>query len=171
MEDRPIGDGTALRHSIVVSCGVERAFHLWTGGIDRWWPKHHSRSGDSETTVTLEPRSGGRLYERTPQGRELEWGRVMRWEPPHLLTYNWYLGSSSDQPSEVTVRFTEDQPGQTTVDVYHRGPELLGAVWEARQEGFGKSWKAVCSAFAAHTAEKVDQRSHINERSNSGGLR
>ena len=58
----------------------------------RWWPKGHSASGDPDAVVTLEPRLGGRIFERTPDGAEIDWGEITAWDPPHRLGYLWHIG-------------------------------------------------------------------------------
>jgi hypothetical protein len=63
--------------------------------------------------VTFEPRPDGRIYERTPDGTEHDWGEVLAWEPPNRLAYLWHLGT-------------------------HRGWERLGpdaAAWRERNLG------------------------------------
>src|SRR5262245_33522128 len=91
----------AVRIQLQVRCSIDVSFVIWTGQIDRWWPKGHSRSGNSNTAVYLERLIGGRLYERTPDGVEYIWGEVLVWDPPQHLAYFWYLGSSAEQPTRV----------------------------------------------------------------------
>ena len=47
--------------------------------------------------MTFECRPGGRIFERTPDGVEHDWGEVLAWEPPHRLAYLWHLGSDRDR--------------------------------------------------------------------------
>ena len=63
-----------LRVSIDVDCGAEHAFDTWTTRFGTWWPRGHTVSGDPAATVVLEPRVRGRIYERTPEGVEIDWG-------------------------------------------------------------------------------------------------
>lgn len=107
----------SVERSIVVPCTMARAFQIFTAELNRWWPRSHSRSGNPAITVTIEPRAGGRLYERTPKGLEYEWGQVIAWEPPRHLVYHWYLGSGSEQPSRVDVHFTDLDAGRTRVSL------------------------------------------------------
>ena len=80
----------AVRKTVTVKCGIDHAFRTFTEGIGGWWPLHSHAvslgegSGPPETVV-MEPRAGGRLYERTRDGRECEWGSVLEWEPPARL--------------------------------------------------------------------------------------
>ncbi len=43
---------------------------------------------DPRITVFLERRVGGRIYERTPEGVEHEWGEVTVWDPPGHFAYH-----------------------------------------------------------------------------------
>jgi uncharacterized protein YndB with AHSA1/START domain len=138
-----------VERSIVVQCSMDRAFQIFTDQLNRWWPKSHTRSGDPNTTVTIEPWQGGRLYERTPAGIEHVWGQVILWEPPQRLSYDWYLGSSREQPSRVEVHFTELGNNQTRVAVQHRGPELVGALWARNYAIYAASWADVLPAYGA----------------------
>jgi uncharacterized protein YndB with AHSA1/START domain len=146
----------AVRKTVVVRCDVDAAFRTWTERIDAWWPKSHSRSGDPCTLVFLEGRLGGRIYERTPEGIEHDWGEVIAWEPPAHLAYYWYLGSGADRPSRVDVRFVSDEQGgapewgpRTRVEVSHEGPELLGELWARTSPRFSAGWGAVLPSYAA----------------------
>jgi len=55
-----------------VACDPAHAFELWATRASLWWPHSHSRSGDPDLTVTFEPRAGGRIFERTPDGKEYD---------------------------------------------------------------------------------------------------
>src|SRR3954454_21799072 len=94
-----------LRLSVDLDCPVDHAFTVWTERISTWWPKGHSASGDPETDVRLEPRLGGRIFERPPDGTEHEWGRVVRWEPPSRLDYEWHIGRDADAATDVQLTF------------------------------------------------------------------
>ncbi|MGF1473922.1 MAG: SRPBCC domain-containing protein [Rubrobacteraceae bacterium] len=144
----------AVTKSIVVRRNAPHVFRLWTEQIDAWWPTGHSMSRDPDTRVVLECKPGGRFYERTPDGDEYYWGEVERWEPPHHLTLAWYMGSGQEKPSRVAMQFVPLADGATRVEVVHRGPELLGGLWESRQEIFSGSWERILSAlsrYAGHT--------------------
>lgn len=137
-----------ITKSIVVEQGLERTFRVWTEQIRQWWPAGHSISGDPATQVFIEGRVGGRFYERASDGVEYNWGRVTAWEPPQRLAYTWYLGSSRELPTQVTVQFIPIAETQTRVEVEHRGPELVGELWWATQGRFRTAWDSVLAAAA-----------------------
>ena len=109
---------TPLRMSFDVACSAGHAFTVWTSGIGTWWPPDHTVTGRAEHIV-LEGGVGGRIYERTADGTEHEWGEVTVWQPPARLAYLWYLG--------------RDRADATRVEIEHRGWERLGPDPEAAQ--------------------------------------
>jgi hypothetical protein len=147
----------AVKKTIVVRCDLDTAFRTWTEQINTWWPKNHSRSGNSDTTVFLERQAGGRLYERTQDGVEYAWGAVIVWDPPHHFAYHWYLGSSAEQPSRVDVHFNAEGNGRTRVDVTHRGPELIGALWLRTSAIFDAAWEHLLPAYGAACPSSFDR--------------
>ena len=70
-----------LRIAFEVGCSPERTFELWTAQTSTWWPSTHTVSAQPGVEVIIEPGVGGRIYERTPQGDEHDWGQVTGWEP------------------------------------------------------------------------------------------
>jgi hypothetical protein len=144
-----LGSPAAIQKTIIVRCDLEKTFRTWTEQIDAWWPKGHSRSGDLRTTVVLERRLGGRLYERTPEGAEYAWGQVIAWDSPRYFALHWYLGSSADRPTRVEVRFSLLANGNTRVDLVHQGPELIGEQWGRTSAVFDTAWAHVLAAYRA----------------------
>ena len=67
-----------LRLSFELACSVEHAFTTWTARIGSWWPADHTVTGEDDISIVLEPRVGGRIYERTGAGAEHDWGRGHR---------------------------------------------------------------------------------------------
>ncbi len=56
--------------SFDVECSVEHAFTIWTQRIGSWWPRDHTVTGTHDTEVFLQPREGGRIFERAAGGVE-----------------------------------------------------------------------------------------------------
>ena len=127
-----------IRLTFELACPANHAFQVWTERIDRWWPADHTASGEADTTVVLERRPGGRIFERTAAGVEHDWGEVTIWEPPRRLGYLWHLRRDRADATEVEIRFIDRGDETTGVEIEHRGWEALGAegeTWRDRNRG------------------------------------
>ena len=128
-----------LRIEFQVACSPERAFEVWTSEISRWWPKGHSVSADPGLTVTLEPGVGGRIFERTPDGTEHEWGEVL----------DVGAAAAAGLPVAPALRPRRRHRGGDHlhrrgrgdhVTIVHSGWERLGAVGPERRERNERGW-------------------------------
>ena len=144
----------AVEKSITVTCSVEHAFKVFTDGIGDWWPLHaksisvQDDGTGAPETVILEAGVGGRLYERTADGEELEWGQVLAWEPPHRVVLEWRPSRTPTTPTEVEVRFTTEG-ASTRVDLEHRGWERLEPKRASESRGnYDRGWVSVMQTFA-----------------------
>ncbi|HEY8846430.1 MAG TPA: SRPBCC domain-containing protein [Candidatus Limnocylindrales bacterium] len=138
-----------IRLAFEVACPVERAFEVWTADIDRWWPADHTVTGVGDLLVVLEPRPGGRIFERTPGGVEHDWGEVTIWEPPNRLGYMWHLRRDRADATEVEIRFVPSGAAATRVEIEHRNWERLGAdgeTWRDRNRG---GWETLLPHYVA----------------------
>jgi uncharacterized protein YndB with AHSA1/START domain len=135
--------------AIDVRRGIEEAFRVFTAEIGAWWPvAAHSVEPDKVETVVLEPRAGGRLYERWHDGGQADWGRVLAWEPPARLLLAWSPNPDRPAPTEVEVRFVAVEPDHTRVELEHRGWERLGALAAQARSSYEGGWPGVLDAFA-----------------------
>jgi uncharacterized protein YndB with AHSA1/START domain len=137
----------ALVIEFEVNTPPARAFDAWTQQCGTWWPTSHTISGDP-ATITFEPRSGGRIFERGADGGEHEWGRVLDWQPPRRLRYLWHLFFDPSEATEVEVTFT-DRGGDTAVRLEQRGWERLGEAGVRRRERTSAAWSAITARYAA----------------------
>ena len=141
---------SAIRRTLTLSCSCAHAFRVFTERMDAWWPPSHRKHPNAR--MLIEPRVGGRFYERAPSGEEVERGEVLAWDPPHALRYSWWPGSS-DAPTEVAVTFRAEGD-RTIVEVTHTPGSSDAASWPKRAERFIGGWSAVLPAFA----DAVEQR-------------
>ncbi len=143
---------TPLRISIDVDCPPEHAFSVWTTRIGSWWPRDHTVSGDPEEVV-IESGPGGRIYERTSEGEQHEWGEVTVWEPPRRLSYLWHIGRTRETATEVDITFVGESATRTRVEIEHSGWEALGDEADAWRDKNRGGWDALLPHFTAAAEE------------------
>jgi uncharacterized protein YndB with AHSA1/START domain len=143
-----------LRISLQVECPAERAFDVWTRRISTWWPLSHTVSAERGLQIVLEPRIGGRIFERTTSGQEHDWGEITRWDPPHCLGYVWYLRQDRADATEVEVCFRAVDASTTLVQITHQGWENLGARGPDLREANQAGWSGLLPQFVKAVNDK-----------------
>lgn len=143
--------------TVTVRATPERAFETFTAGFASWWPldSHHIGTQDA-VDVVMEPRAGGRWYERAADGTECDWGFVTAYEPPHRLVLAWHLNPDFDfdpdpaHATEVEVTFEPDGE-HTVVTLEHRGFEVLGERGPGLRDSVSSpgGWVDLMNAYAA----------------------
>jgi len=104
-------------------------------------------SGERGLEIVFEPRVGRRIFERTADGREFEWGEITAWEPPARLGYRWSIATTPEDATDVEIRFHRDGESATRVEIEHRGWDRLGArspSWRDVNQG---GWDGTLPAF------------------------
>ena len=113
-----------VRKSITVKAPQTRAFEVFTARFGAWWPRSHHIASAEMADGIIEPRIGGRWYEKGVDGSECDWGKVLLWEPPSRLVLSWHLNSKFQVDdaveSEVDVRFIAAGGETTRVELEHR---------------------------------------------------
>jgi uncharacterized protein YndB with AHSA1/START domain len=142
-----------LRLSFEVGCPVTHAFDVWTNKIARWWPADHTASGEDGLEVVLEGRPGGRIFERTAAGAEIDWGEVTVWEPPTRLVYLWHLRRDRADATEVEITFVEQSASKTRVEIEHRGWERLGAQGQDWRDANMAGWSTLLPHYVSATSK------------------
>ncbi len=142
-----------LRLSFEVGCPAPHAFDVWTNKIARWWPADHTVSGEDGLDVVLEGRPGGRIFERTAAGTEIDWGQVTVWEPPTRLVYLWHLRRDRADATEVEITFVEQGASKTRVDIEHRGWERLGAQGQDWRDANMGGWSTLLPHYVSATSK------------------
>jgi hypothetical protein len=137
-----------LKFTFDVDCSPEHAFSVWTSRIDTWWPSDHTVSGAAELVV-LQSGVGGRIFERTSDGVEHDWGEVTLWNPPTRLAYLWHLGADRTAATEVEVRFVARGAATTRIEIEHRGWEQLGEAADQWRDRNRVGWDTLLPHFLA----------------------
>jgi uncharacterized protein YndB with AHSA1/START domain len=147
-----------LRMEFDVACPPEHAFAVWTARIDTWWPRDHTVTGAPDLTVVLQDRVGGRIFERTPDGTEHDWGEVTVWEPPERLAYRWHLRQDPADATEVDIRFLPTGDDATRVEIEHRGWERLGSAADTHRERNIAGWSSLLPHYQQHVTKYADTK-------------
>jgi len=151
----------AIQGKVTVNAPIERAFRIFTESFTTWWPADYHIGQADMAEAIIEPREGGRWYERGVDGSECDWGHVLAWQPPHRLVVTWQINGQwqydpdPEHASEIEVRFTPEGSDQTTVDLEHRLiHRLVGG--EAIRDSIsgGGGWSAVLAQFAKAVANE-----------------
>ena len=146
----------SVHKTVTVEAPQAVAFTVFTTQMGTWWPleTHHIGTEPAETAV-MEPQAGGRWYERAADGTTCDWGRVLEWEPPHRVVLAWQISSKWQYDptitSEVEVRFLEEAPGRTRVDLVHRNLVTFGDEAETMSAIFDSEggWTGLLVRFAS----------------------
>jgi hypothetical protein len=133
--------------SVVLACGPARAFALFTEHAGLWWPATRRHSKDANSTIRME--AGGRFFERSHDGAEVELGVVRHFEPARRLLLDWYPGTGPDHPTQVEITF-EAVEGRTKVTVRHGQGSAGSAAFEGNASAYDRSWDLVLAAAASH---------------------
>jgi uncharacterized protein YndB with AHSA1/START domain len=145
---------TAVRASITVQAPQERAFAVFTEQFDRIKPREHNLLAVDIAETVLEPRVGGRIYDRGVDGSECPWARILAYEPPDRIVFSWDISphwqieTDHARTSEVEVRFLTETPERTRVEIAHRHIERHGPGWEGVRGGVETGWPQYLQRYA-----------------------
>jgi uncharacterized protein YndB with AHSA1/START domain len=151
-----------VRKTVTVAAPAALAFEVFTGDIASWWPmvSHHIGEADC-AAVLIEPRAGGRWYERGVNGVECVWGRVAVWEAPRRVVLVWQLSAQFRfDPSihtEVEVNFIAVDARTTRVELEHRGLDAYGADAMAMHDTFSspQGWNGMLEHYAQVAGQRA----------------
>jgi len=144
-----------VRRSVTVATTPEKAFRVFTTGMDSWWPRSHHVGSSALKEQVVEPRVGGRCYGLLEDGSQADWGRVLAWEPPRRVVIGWHLtgewkyDADPAHASEVEVRFLPAGSG-TKVELVHRNIERHGVTAAKVHAGVSAEggWGSLLELFA-----------------------
>jgi len=134
----------------------ERAFQVFVDEIDRWWPRDYTWARDDLAGIVVEPKMGGRAYERDRSGGERVWGKVLSFDRPHHIVIAWQIspdrGSEDSEAtaSRLDVRFSPLEGGRTNVLLVHRDFFRHPGDWEKYRNDMASKagWPRLIAAYA-----------------------
>jgi len=73
-------DPNSVRKVVRVQAPLEVAWRVFTEELATWWPLDRYTIGKAKAVdAVIEPRVGGRWYERGEDGSTCDWGSVLTW--------------------------------------------------------------------------------------------
>ncbi|HEX6277462.1 MAG TPA: SRPBCC family protein [Polyangiaceae bacterium] len=93
-------------------------------------PRSYKIGKAKAVEVVVEPRVGGRWYERGDDGSACDWGTVLAWEPPERLVLSWDITADwqfdANLKTEIEIRFIPEGKDGTRVELEHRHLDRYG---------------------------------------------
>jgi uncharacterized protein YndB with AHSA1/START domain len=157
-------DLNSVRKVVSVKAPPQIAWRVFTEKMGTWWPLANYKIGKANAVdAVIEPRLGGRWYERGDDGSTCDWGHVLAWEPPSRLVLSWEI-SADWQPdptlkTEIEVRFIADGKEATRVELEHRRLDLYGARRDEMRTIFDTTgdWGRLLAGFARAAAAETGE--------------
>jgi uncharacterized protein YndB with AHSA1/START domain len=142
--------------TVTVKASPARAFEAFTANMGQWWPTEHSIAAQPRVAVVMEPHIGGAWFERSADGVETHWGKVLAWDPPGRVLLAWQINANwAYDPgliTEVELRFVAQDDGTTLVTLEHRNMERFGDSAQALADQLGNGWPGILQLFADFAA-------------------
>ena len=125
-------DPNSVRKVVNVRAPPAIAWRVFTEKMGSWWPLENYKIGKAKAVdAIIEPRVGGRWYERGDDGSTCDWGRVLTWEPHSRLVLTWDINADWQHDpklnTEVELRFIPNGKDGTRVELEHRRLDRFGA--------------------------------------------
>lgn len=152
-------DPNSVRKTIDVQAPQRVAWQVFTEQMASWWPLAVYKIGKTNAVdAIIEPRVGGRWYERGDDGSTCDWGRVLAWEPHTRLVLSWDITADWQYDpalqTEIEIRFIADGEDRTRVELEHRRLDRYGARRDEMRTIFDQTgdWGKLLASFAEKAA-------------------
>jgi uncharacterized protein YndB with AHSA1/START domain len=153
-------DPNSIRKVVSVQASQAVAWRVFTEKMGAWWPLAYYKIGKANAVdAVIEPRIGGRWYERGDDGSMCQWGSVIAWEPHSRLVLSWDINADWQYDptlkTEIEVRFNADGSDRTRVELEHRHLDRYGARRDEMRRIYDTEgdWGKILEMFARVAAE------------------
>lgn len=144
-----------IEQIFTVPVSIDQAFKIFTAKLDSWWPKEYTWAGEVLETIKIESKKNGRCFERGPHDFELDWGRVIVWEPPTKIIFTWQIDPNRvpvpnpEKVSEVEVLFEQKNKEITQIKFKHRKLDNHGEEATAYRDALNspQGWPYILNKF------------------------
>jgi uncharacterized protein YndB with AHSA1/START domain len=154
-------DPNSVRKVVHVDAPQEVAWRVFTTKMGTWWPLAHYTIGKVKAVdAIMEPRVGGRWYERGEDGSTCQWGSVLAWEPNARLVLSWDITADwkydPELKTEIELRFVAVNGSRTRVELEHRRLDRYGERREQMRRVFDTEgdWGKLLERFAQAAVAK-----------------
>jgi len=89
-----------------VRCSPAAAFELWTARTSLGGRRATPFSAEPASEIVIEPRPGGRIFERTAAGSSKNLGRVLAWGAAAAAEYTCTCARTPEDATEVEIAFS-----------------------------------------------------------------
>jgi uncharacterized protein YndB with AHSA1/START domain len=155
-------DLNSVRKVVTVEAPQNVAWQVFTEQMRTWWPLTMYKIGKANAVdAIIEPRVGGRWYERGEDGSTCDWGRVLAWDPDSRLVLSWDITADWQYDpalqTEIEVRFIAEGSSRTRVEFEHRRLDRYGERRDEMRTIFDKTgdWGRLLAAFAQTAATSI----------------
>jgi uncharacterized protein YndB with AHSA1/START domain len=142
-----------IRKEIVVRASQAKTFELFTSRMGQWWFHGNGIGASPFKEIVLQPRKGGRWFERAQDGTETNWGDVLEWEPPARVLLAWRIdGTWKFDPrleTALEISFEDIGRGMTRVRLEHRDLGRLGEAGLKTVEAMDGGWGKLLERFGS----------------------
>jgi uncharacterized protein YndB with AHSA1/START domain len=156
-------DPNSVRKVVSVQAPPEVAWRVFTQKMATWWPLATHKIGKANAVdAVIEPRVGGRWYERGDDGSTSDWGSVLSWEPYTRLVLSWDITADwqydPNLKTEIELRFIADGKNGTRLELEHRRLDRYGARRDEMRAIFDTEgdWGRLLEGLARVAAAETD---------------
>ena len=147
--------------TVTVKATPAKAFDLFTTKISQWWKAGETLGKSPHQAIIIEPRVGGRWMERDADGKEIQWGKVLAWEPARRLLLAWQINTQfkydPELITELEISFVPAKAGGTVMTLEHRNLERFGAGAEKFIAMLDASWLRNVTTVAKFIEKEKDR--------------
>ncbi|WP_430416081.1 hypothetical protein [Parasphingorhabdus sp.] len=123
---------------VPVKRSVEELWSVMIDEINGWW-MHDFRALGEDSIISLNPETGGKLLETSPDGGSLEWYQVQMIVPKTSLYLVGYMAADWGGPTTSMLKLALEARGDDSVLIV--SDALLGNVTENSTQSASDGWQ------------------------------
>lgn len=134
---------------------IEASFSAFVDELLLWWPKEYTWSQETLKKITIAPYINGHCFETGPNDFRCDWGRVLEFERPHLISFSWQIDAgrvpvpNPEKASKVSVTFKTLEDKTVRIRLIHSGFDRHGKNWQAYAQAMNgpRGWPFILEKF------------------------